>query len=236
MKKSSLKVAFCLVALCLQVVRLFQQPVDQTIGGDMTRTVVRMVMLAVVLVGVNVRPADASLGAFWDYLDHLSGPGPFNGVGIYVPIGCGQGILKDCWSSASDDDKVDGGVELVWAGGKDGGEQLAYSGAPPDIGAVSFGGNVRVWFSPYLGATVRVTSIHFTGDGVPARDTFVRFGPAFRFDLGNRFLVVLSPQLAVALGPFDREDLGALPGPELTDPFRFSFQGSVDLRRLLLGR
>ena len=202
----------------------------------MTRAVVRMVVLAVVLVGVNVRPADASLGAFWDYLEHLSGPGPFNGIGLDAPLICDdRGVSLRCLvpPALNTVRRVEIAPSFSWMGGKDGGEDLVYDGPAPDIGAITFGGTFTGWLTNRFGATVRLASIHFTGSGVSASDTFARVGPIVGFRLNgplSGWRITVSPQVQFGLGPFDSEEFGARPGRRLTEPVRLHIQIAVEPR------
>src|SRR5579862_9987916 len=52
----------------------------------------KIAVLAIVVLALNARPADAGFLIFWDYLEQLSGPGPFyKVVGASVDLLCDPG-------------------------------------------------------------------------------------------------------------------------------------------------
>jgi hypothetical protein len=57
----------------------------------MTRSAARFVLVALLVLTVCPGRADASGWVLWDWLDQLSGPGPFHGLHVAVPLVCGLG-------------------------------------------------------------------------------------------------------------------------------------------------
>jgi hypothetical protein len=57
----------------------------------MHRPAARLVILVFLVLTLWPTRADASFAAFWDWLDQLSGPGPFHGPSVSIPLVCGLG-------------------------------------------------------------------------------------------------------------------------------------------------
>lgn len=202
------------------------------------KTAHRVVILLVVLLVSSVRPASA-LGfmSFVDFLDHLSGPGPFVGVGVDLSLVCddgAKGTTATClWRTGRlvpDQGRVfeprrfEVGPHISWLNGQVN-PDLIYDPAVPDqdrhVNALTYGGHAYFWFrqaGPRLGATVRVTAVRFTGaqvrDGSITR-TMVSFGPIIGVPLPQRLRLDVSPLVQLGLGRFTAGDFGAL-GPALS--------------------
>lgn len=57
----------------------------------MTRSAARLVLVALLVLTVCPGRADASGWVIWDWLDQLSGPGPFEGQSVQIPVACAFG-------------------------------------------------------------------------------------------------------------------------------------------------
>jgi hypothetical protein len=224
----------------------------------------RTAILIIVVVAVDVRPAQASWMAFYEYLEALSGPGPFRGriPGFDFPLFCSdEKFSLRCLERVRrlpDDDKspklpetgrrlrkFEVAPHFAWLTA-DGPGDLEYPGTAPDnIRLYIFGGTVTWWVPGHrpgearagagtpvaqrfeVGLVARASALHFTGTGVTADDAMVRVGPVVTYPVWGSFRAFVSPQVQVGLGPFNREEFGALPGPPLNEPVRVHVQAGI---------
>jgi hypothetical protein len=188
---------------------------------------------ALLLILVLPSPARADLMWFLDFLDRLSGPGPFVGHGFQFSLFCvtNQGRPLGPWDCVSlADDQVKGyrsvvkvGPNFSWARGLD--NDLVYAGRPTEeqkeVNLRTYGvaGDVMPW--DRLGVTVRYSRFEFCGELVQSPDRCLRrnafgVGPIFRVRIGRRLKAVVTPIARFNIGPFTPQDFGAV-GPPLGD-------------------
>ena len=78
---------------------------------------------------------------------------------------------------------------------------------------MTYGAHANFWLHHYVGATIRVTRIRFSGplvrDGSQS-STIFSVGPVFRIPLNDRFEVDITPLAQFGLGPFAVTDFGAV--------------------------
>ena len=163
---------------------------------------------------------------FWDYLDSLSGPGPFNGFGMEGPIICdnGAGPTVKCYGRdprvGENRRRYDIGPDVSFLKGQINDHLVYPIGTTDDqkhVNALTYGAHANIWFPHHLGATVRVTRVRFSGplvrDG-SLSSTIFSVGPVFRIPLNRTFEVDITPLAQFGLGPFSVSDFGAV-SPQL---------------------
>jgi hypothetical protein len=213
------------------------------------RTITRVAVLVVMISAVNVHQAHASWLAFYEYLEALSGPGPFHGVGVDASVWCDDQSCswKDFWRPRLPDADTERTIEIAphvaWLTADDAGD-LTYPEGPPDVHLFMYGATVTLWLPGgkpgelradrsrpkrlQVGLMARASGLHFTGSGVTADDALLRVGPVVNVPLGSeRVRLFASPQLQFGLGAFNREDFGAAPGRRLEEPVRLHVQIGV---------
>jgi hypothetical protein len=200
----------------------------------------RALLLGLLLSAVAATPARAAgLIGFFDFLDHLSGPGPFVGAGVDIILVCddGEGTLtgKCLWRTGRlgvqeerrlRPRRFEAGPHVSWLRGAINDDLVYPVGTSDDarrVSALTYGGHAYLWLkqptgrSPWLGATIRVTAVRFSGDLVrdgSVTSTMVGVGPMFGFPFGPAHRFDITPLVQLGLGPFDASDFGAL-GPAL---------------------
>ena len=213
------------------------------------QTLTRAVMVLVMLAAANVRPAQASWLAFYEYLEQLSGPGWFIGPAVEWPMFCNDRMVSvKCGLEPDQLAKTNRWFELAPRFARvdavDPGD-LAYEGEPPHVAAWLYGATVTIWMTPMrrpgeisppeikpapkrlqLGVTGSASAINFVGGDVTADARIARVGPILRYQVGRRWIFV-TPQLQVYFNSFDRRDFGAAAGRRLHEPVNFHVQAGV---------
>jgi len=186
------------------------------------------------LVLASASPAHASWMAFWDYLDNLSGPGPFLGFGADIPLICidNKELRTECFNVLRTQDRhIELGPDFSYLRGLLN-DKIVYPGSPTDdqrrVNVLTYGVHAKTWLNDrtktvHAGVMVRFTAVRFKGDLMPRidhslTDAMFSVGPIFQFPTGvNRFKLEVTPLLQLGLGPFSVEDFGALSPPLNSD-------------------
>jgi hypothetical protein len=218
------------------------------------RTFRKAVLLGLLLVPVAATPARAAgLVGFFDFLDHLSGPGPFVGGGVDITLVCDDGegnVTANClWRTGrvgvSTERRLrprrfEAGPHVSWLRGAINDDLVYPAGTTDDarrVNAFTYGGHAYFWMrqptgsgSPWIGATLRLTAVRFSGDLVrdgSLTSTMVGLGPIFGFPFGGGHRLDVTPLAQFGLGPFDAADFGAS-GPALdSDSAKFTIRVGV---------
>lgn len=196
----------------------------------------KAVLLGLLLVPAAATPARAAgLVGFFDFLDHLSGPGPFQGIGFDFMLICdddnrrisGGCLFKSGGATTSGSTlatrRFEAGPHVSWLRGSVNEAMIYPAGTPDDakrVNALTYGGHAYLWWrpraggdAPWLGATVRFTAVRFSGDLVrdgSITSTMVGVGPIVGFPLGTKgYRVDINPLVLLGLGPFKASDFGA---------------------------
>ena len=190
------------------------------------RLVCKTLLLAMLMLCSATPARAAGWMDFWDYLDSLSGPGPFNGFGLEGPVFCdnGAGPTVKCYGReqllGANRRRFDIGPDISFLKGKIN-RGLVYPGGTTDdqkhVNALTYGTHANFWLHHYVGAPIRVTRIRVSGplvrDGSQS-STIFSVGPVFRIPLNDRFEVDITPLAQFGLGPFSVSDFGAV-SPQL---------------------
>ena len=193
------------------------------------RIVCKALLLGLLMLSSATQASAAGWMDFFDYLDSLSGPGPFNGFGMEGPVFCdnGAGPTVKCYGRAqllgASRRRFDIGPDISFLKGRIN-DHLVYASGTTDaqkhVNALTYGAHANIWFPHHLGATVRVTRVRFSGplvrDG-SLSSTIVSVGPVFRIPLNRTFEVDVTPLAQFGLGPFAVTDFGAVSPPLQSD-------------------
>ena len=202
------------------------------------RNVLKAAVVCVLLLAGSARPAQAAgLEGLLDYIDHLSGPGPFFGAGLEATVLCDRGVwLRNCGQRQA----RTGGAVNRWEIGPDASlfygqlnDDMVYPpGTAQDakrVNAQSVGAHGTYWLHRSLGITARATGVRFSGELVEDGSVWTSsfsLGPVVRVPLGA-VAIDLVPLAQFGLGPFDVEQFGAL-APELaSETVKFAFKLGV---------
>jgi hypothetical protein len=204
------------------------------------RNVLKAAVVGVLLLAGTARPVQAAgLVGLLDYIDHLSGPGPFFGAGIQASVLCDRGVwLTNCGQRQ---DKTGPPVNR-WEIGPDASlfygrlnDDLVYPPASVQankrVNAQSIGAHGTYWLHRSFGITAKGTAVRFSGELVDGGDgslwtNSVSLGPVLRLPLGAVALDFV-PLAQFGLGPFDVEQFGAV-APELgSETVKFAFHVGV---------
>lgn len=190
---------------------------------------VRLVPVAFVLLLVVGAPSQASAGlmAFFDYLNELSGPGPFKGAGGEAsPLCFNQEWerlpMRKClgWPRLEDDrrrPRLEFGPHFSRMRGEVNND-LTYPGGPSEddrrVSAFSYGAQGNLYFWELFGVTARITRYHFHGELVPGGSVAansIGLGAIFRIPIGSTdYQLTVSPIGFVGLDSLTAADFGAL--------------------------
>src|SRR5262249_35859811 len=134
----------------------------------------KVALLILVLIVLPARNADASLMGFLDYLDQLSGPGPFVGGGLSYDLLCGDstGWKTYFWNPLKRAPmlttwpRYENGLDISWLRGFIN-DDLNYANNPSNdlrrVNAITYGGHTTVWLSEKFGLTMRAAAVRFNG-------------------------------------------------------------------------
>jgi hypothetical protein len=205
----------------------------------------RVLVLGMVLSVAAVPRVEAASGieAILDFLDHLSGPGPFVGPGVEVTLWCGfNGGTRStsrCIAVPLEDQgkpttfevgphfsylRSTGDGDLVFLPGDE--------GRSKGINVFTYGvhGSYFLQDAPWFGLSGRVTGLRFSGGLMPeaVNSALFEIGPVFRISPQNRVhLEIQAPAVQFGLGPFSAGQFGAV-GPELdSDTVKLAFRVGV---------
>jgi hypothetical protein len=202
------------------------------------RNVLKAAVVAVLLLAGSAHPAQAAgLEGLLDYIDHLSGPGPFIGAGIDATLWCDQGLG---WRPCGQRQSRSGGPVNHWEIGPDASwfygrlnDNLVYPpGTSEDdkrVNAQTVGAHGTYWLHRSFGIMARATAVRFSGELVDNGSLWsssFSLGPVLRLPLG-RVAVDFVPLAQFGLGPFEVAQFGAV-SPELeSDTVKFAFRVGV---------
>ena len=186
------------------------------------RIVCKALLLGLLMLSSATQARAAGWMDFFEYLDNLSGPGPFNGFGMEGPIICdnGAGPTVKCYGRdprmGENRRRYDIGPDVSFLKGQINDHLVYPIGTTDDqkhVNALTYGAHANFWLHHYVGATIRVTRIRFSGplvrDGSQS-STIFSVGPVFRIPLNDRFEVDITPLAQFGLGPFAVTDFGAV--------------------------
>jgi hypothetical protein len=209
------------------------------------RDYVRSASLVLLLMLAVPQPARADWMAFLDYLDNLSGPGPFIGLGFDVPLRCREdsGVTWRCfWPVDQVDEDTLGdlhlhrweiGPRVSFLRGRINDDLIYPPGTTDDekrVNVFTYGMHANANFTRRWGATLRFSNYRFSGtlvrNGSLTRST-VALGPVVGFSpraLRNVSIrrVTVSGLAVVGLGQFRPDDFGMLGPPLDSDNVKLS--------------
>ena len=210
------------------------------------RSVLKAAVVGVLLLVGSARSAQAAgLEGLLDYIDHLSGPGPFIGAGLEASVLCDQGVwLRNCGKRQSKSgppvNRWEVGPDASWFYGRLN-DDLVY---PPEnaqankrVNAQTVGAHGTYWLHRSFGITAKGTAVHFSGELVDNGDgglwsNSFSLGPVLRLPLGAVALDFV-PLAQFGLGPFDVNQFGAV-SPELeSESVKFAFHIGLTVLTIL---
>ena len=206
----------------------------------------KAVVVCILLLAASARPAYAVGEGILDYIDRLSGQGPYWGVGYEMSFLCGGGTgggsnpgvrtLNACNKQQSRTDgpvnqwEIGPDVSYLW--GRLNKNVLYPAGTPDDqkgVDAFTVGAHANYWVERYLGVTARARAVRFKGDlvenGDGLWDGMFSLGVIVRIPF-EKFAIDLAPQAQFGIGPYESSQFGAL-SPMSDNVVKFGFHVGV---------
>jgi hypothetical protein len=173
-----------------------------------------------------------------DWIDKLSGQGPFWGPGAEWAVFCDQGRR---FNQCNQPQPRSGAPVNRWEVGADGSflfgrlnDKVEYPAGTTDeqkgVDAWTLGGHGTYWLHRSFGITARARAVHFQGklvdNGTGLWDGMFSIGVVARLPLSGGYSLDFVPQAQFGIGPFDRSQFGAL-SPMGSDRVKFGFHVGI---------